>query len=82
MKLGIIGCGNIASYHLHSMQKAGFELHSISGTNNSLNAIKLSKKFKIKKVYSSSHEHIKSKEYDALLFLTPNNLLTFLKISI
>ena len=74
MKLGIIGCGKIAEYHLASMKKAGFELHSISGTNNSLNAIKLSKKFKIKKVYSSSHEHIKSKEYDALLFLTPNEV--------
>lgn len=71
MKLGIIGCGKIAEYHLSSMLKAGFELHSISGTINSSNAINLKKKFKINKVFSCTEDHIKSREYNALLFLTP-----------
>ena len=72
MKLGIIGCGKIAEYHLSSMLKAGFELHSISGTINSSNAINLKKKFNINKVFSCTKDHIKSREYNALLFLTPH----------
>ena len=71
LKLGIVGCGKIASYHLHSMKKAGFKLHSISGTNNSKNALELKKKFNIYKLFDSSKLHIQSKDYDALLFLTP-----------
>lgn len=74
MKLGIIGCGKIAPFHLFSMQKAGFELHSISGTYNSKNALYLKKKFNINKIFSSSKLHIRSKEYDALLFLTPHEV--------
>ena len=71
MKLGIVGCGKIASYHLHSMRKAGFKLYSISGTNNSKNAKILKKKFNIPKIFNDSKDHIDSKIYDALLFLTP-----------
>ena len=72
MKLGIIGCGKIAGYHLSSMRKAGFTLHSISGTNNSSNAVYLKEKFNINKVYSSTEQHINSGEYDCLLLLTPH----------
>lgn len=71
MKLGIVGCGKIASYHLHSMRKAGFKLHSISGKKNSKNAKILKKKFNIPKIFNDSKDHIDSKIYDALLFLTP-----------
>jgi|TARA_B100001093_G_scaffold323109_1_gene308296 predicted dehydrogenase len=71
MKLGIIGCGKIASYHIISMRKAGFKLHSISGTNNSKNAKKFKKKYNITKVFKNTKNLIESKEYDALLLLTP-----------
>jgi len=74
MKLGIIGCGKIAGYHLLSMQKAGFKLHSISGTNNSKNAKYLKKKYNITKAFSNTEDHIASKEYEALLFLTPHEI--------
>ena len=58
MKLGIVGCGKIASYHLLSMKKAGFKLHSISGTNNSVNAKYLKKKYNITKYFSDTKDHI------------------------
>ena len=69
MKLGIVGCGKIASYHLFSMKKAGFKLHSISGSDNSKNAVYLKQKFNISKVFSSTKQHLLSNEYDCLLFL-------------
>ena len=74
MKVGIIGCGKIAGYHLSSMKNAGFKLHSISGTNNSSNAKHLKKKYNITKVFSNTEDHISSDEYDALLFLTPHEI--------
>ena len=74
MRLGIIGCGSIAGHHLSSMRKAGFKLYSISGTNNSTNAKKLKKKYNIAKVFSNTKDHIASKEYDALLILTPQEV--------
>ncbi len=56
------------------MKNAGFKLHSISGTNNSKNAIYLKKKYNIAKVFNNTESHISSKEYDALLFLTPQEI--------
>ena len=85
IKIGLIGCGNIAKFHIPAFQKAGFLISAISGRNNSNGKLsKFSKENNISnaKIFSNSFELIKSNIWDALLICCPTeNSLEYLKIA-
>tara|TARA_B100000795_G_scaffold150551_1_gene112725 strand:+ start:1329 stop:2279 length:951 start_codon:yes stop_codon:yes gene_type:complete len=84
MKLGIIGCGNIAHFHLPAMVAVGFEISCISGRKNGLSTLrKFSKKFNIQNIYHDSYDLINHGEWDALLICCPiQNTIEYLKVAI
>tara|TARA_B100001540_G_C15759468_1_gene620949 strand:+ start:446 stop:1402 length:957 start_codon:yes stop_codon:yes gene_type:complete len=72
IKLGIIGCGNIASFHLPVMRKAGFKINALSGRPGGFETVKnFGKENNVNSCYENSFELIKSNCWDALLITCP-----------
>jgi predicted dehydrogenase len=72
IKLAVIGCGNIARFHIPAMRDAGFHISAISGSLNSKNVDVFAKEYGIDKAYNNPKELIKnSSEWNALLLLSP-----------
>ena len=68
IKIGIIGCGYIAHFHVQVFKKLNCYINSVSSRDNkSKNLIKFAKKYNINNIYSSSIEHIIQNKWDALL---------------
>lgn len=82
MKLAVIGCGNIAEFHINAMREVGFSIVSIAARVNSINVEAFSKKHNIQKIYKNPLDLLKSSsEWDALLLLTPASVMVeYLKI--
>jgi predicted dehydrogenase len=76
MKLGVIGAGKIIPFHLEAAQKAGFSMHAIMASQNSLNAERLASIFDFKHCYSTLSE-FKSNLHslDALLIAPKSEVL-------
>jgi predicted dehydrogenase len=81
--VAVIGCGNIAIFHIPAMRDAGFNIFSIAGSLNSNNAVKFAKKYDIDKVYNNPLDLINnSSEWDALLILSPvETVVDYLKLA-
>lgn len=81
--VAVIGCGNIAHFHIPAMRDAGFNIFSIAGSLNSKNAAKFAKKYDIDKVYNNPLDLINnSSEWDALLILSPvETVVDYLKLA-
>ena len=72
VNLAVIGCGNIAQFHIPAMIDVGFNIASIAGSLNSKNALTFARKYKINKVYNNPLDLIENEsEWDALLILSP-----------
>jgi len=72
LKIAIIGCGNIANFHIPAIRDAGFEISGIAGSLNSKNVETFAKKYDINKFYSNPVELIMNvSKWDALLLLSP-----------
>ena len=72
INLSIIGCGNIAEFHVRAMRDAGFNIVAIAGSLNSKNVSSFAKKHNISKVYQNPTDLIENvSEWDALLLLSP-----------
>ena len=84
-KIAIIGCGNIAKFHIPALKKVGITIVAISGRKNSYNKLlEFSKLNNLDncKIFSSSIELIHSDIWDALLICCPTkNSLEYLKIA-
>ncbi len=50
VKLAVIGCGNIAEFHINSIREVGFSIVSIAANLNSSNVEAFSKKNNIQKI--------------------------------
>ena len=85
IKIAIIGCGNIAKFHIPALKKVGISIIAISGRKNSYNKLlNFSKSNDLNncKIFSSSIELIHSDIWDALLICCPTeNSLEYLKIA-
>lgn len=83
MKLAVIGCGNIAEFHINAMRAVGFSIVSIAARANSSNVEAFSKKNNIKKIYKNPLDLLNSSsEWDALLLLIPASVMVdYLKIA-
>ena len=64
-RIGFIGAGSIAKYHIEAAQFAGFELFGICARPNSLNAAYLSNKYKFTQTINSI-EDLKNLKIDAV----------------
>lgn len=72
MKMGIIGCGSIASFHLPAMEKAGFKISALSGRPDGFKTVKnFALKHNVDLCYQNPFELIHSKNWDSLLICCP-----------
>jgi predicted dehydrogenase len=72
IRLAVIGCGNIAHFHIPAMTEVGFKISAIAGTFNSNRVGDFAKKYDIDRVYNDPIELIKNETaWDALLLLSP-----------
>jgi predicted dehydrogenase len=72
MRLALVGCGNIAGFHIPAMREAGFECVSVAGSVNSSKAKEFAKRHTISKVYADPVELLRdSSRWDALLLASP-----------
>lgn len=72
MNLAIIGCGNIAEFHVPAMKEAGFNIVAVAGSPNSRAVLTFAKKHNINKTYTHSKNLISDvNAWDALLILSP-----------
>jgi len=85
LKIAIIGCGNIAKFHVPALKKVGFSIVAISGKKNTHDKLlNFSKSNNLGqcKIFSSSLELIHSYIWDALLICCPTkNSLHYLRIA-
>tara|TARA_Y100001970_G_scaffold284775_1_gene402868 strand:+ start:5759 stop:6718 length:960 start_codon:yes stop_codon:yes gene_type:complete len=51
LKIGLIGCGKIAGFHVDSLRAAGFIVLAVAGRKNSKNVNFFAKKYKIKDIW-------------------------------
>ena len=84
MRVSVIGCGNIANFHIPAMRDAGFEISAIAGSLNSKNVDDFAKKHDISKIYTNPIELIENvSEWDALLFLSPvSTIVDYLELAV
>lgn len=84
MRVSVIGCGNIAHFHIPAMRDAGFEISAIAGSLNSKNVDDFAKKHDISKVYTNPIELIENvSEWDALLLLSPvSTIVDYLELAV
>jgi len=76
MRLGIIGCGNIAGFHVSAMRVAGFEISAVAGSYNSSTVEAFATKYGIPKFYLDPKELISDESsWDALLLLVPTSVM-------
>lgn len=71
MKLAMMGCGNIANFHAPALKKAGFDIISVAGSNNSSTVADFAHNHGIPKIFSNPVELVESDEWDALLIASP-----------
>ena len=83
INLAVVGCGNIAHFHIPAMRDVGFNISAIAGSLNSKNVVKFAKKYNISKVYNDPLGLIEdSSEWDALLVLSPTEtVVDYLKLA-
>lgn len=82
MRLALVGCGNIADFHLPAMREAGFDCVSVAGSVNSTRAREFANRHGIKNTYSDPVELIyDSSCWDALLLASPvSTMLDYIKL--
>ena len=71
MKIGIIGAGGMANYHIPGFQSAGAEIAAIADVNKAA-AQRVADKFGIPTVHDSIAKMIKTEKLDAVSIITPN----------
>ena len=83
LNLALIGAGEIANFHMPSMQAVGFNISSVASSKNSKTINNFAKKYKIPKIYSDPSDLIKnSSDWDALLITSPTTFnINYLKKS-
>ena len=77
-KLAIIGCGNIARFHIPAMQSSGFIIAAISGRPNSIDYLEgFASELKLNKtkIYNDPNDLICSDEWDAILLSCPTDVI-------
>ena len=77
-KLAIIGCGNIARFHLPAMQACGFSISAISGRPGSSEYLKkFASDFRLSdvEIYSNPVNLINSGTWDAILLSCPTDVM-------
>ena len=84
IKLAVIGCGNIAQFHLPAMSDVGFDIVSIAGSKNSKNVYNIAKKYDINKVFNDPADTLKKPaDWDALLILSPvSTIVDYLELAV
>ena len=84
--LAIVGCGNIAKFHVPAMKAAGFNISAISGrpgTADYLNSFARELKLPEAVIFNDSNTLLTSDNWDALLLCCPTNLtLTYIRTAV
>ena len=72
-KIAIIGCGNIANFHIECLKNNGFEVKYAASTKNSKTIKKFAKRHKINQYFNDPLDMISrvSNKVDAYLICTP-----------
>jgi hypothetical protein len=70
-KIALLGCGNIANFHIPALVEAGFEIVGVSGRKNSKTVEVFANKYGIDKYYNDPIDLIKSDRWDCLVIATP-----------
>ena len=83
MRLALVGCGNIADFHIPAMREAGFDCVSVAGSINSWRAKEFAKRHTISKVYADPVELLRdSSSWDALLLVSPvSTMIDYIKLA-
>ena len=71
MKLGFIGAGQMANEHARAFKALGNEIVAVSATPTSNNIEMFSRKYNVKKQYSSHINLFENEKIDALIVTTP-----------
>lgn len=75
-RLGIIGSGSVSKFHIEAAKEVGFEVNSISASNNSLSAKKMSEGYQINNYFAKTEDLIESNSFDCLSVLTQPHITT------
>lgn len=85
-KLAILGCGNIARFHVPAMKSSGFKISAISGrpkTEDYLNNFALEFGLKDTIIFGDPIDLIESDNWDAILISCPANvMLNYLELAL
>jgi len=70
IRLGVIGCGDIAHFHIPAFQKVGFYINCIASSPNSKKIEECAEKHNIDNAYKDPKDLINSDDWDALLIIS------------
>ena len=71
LRIGMIGCGRIAKFHVAAMTEAGLKITAVSGSPGSKNAVSFAKKYEIPVTCENPTELLKlTAELDGILICT------------
>jgi predicted dehydrogenase len=71
LKIAIIGCGNIAEFHVPALRSVGFEIAYVASSLNSSTVGEFANRHSIDNVFKNPIDLIESHEWDALLIASP-----------
>lgn len=71
MRLAILGCGNIAKFHITAMRKAGFKIVSAASRKDSTSIREFVTTFGISEAFRDPQDLLASHRWDALLVAIP-----------
>ena len=66
MKIGFIGCGNIAPYHANVLKELDVNIVAVSARENSPNIVLFSDKYNVRSQYNQWQKMVENEELDAL----------------
>src|ERR1035437_5445630 len=75
MKIGFIGCGNIAHAHADVLEYLGHKISAVSSRPSSKNMDLFSKKYKVPSVYDNWKEMLEKEKLDALWVIPSWNII-------
>ena len=73
VRVGLIGAGGMASYHISGFRKAGAEVVAVAATRLA-SAETCARKYGIPHAYASADEMLSKEELDAVSVMTPNHV--------
>lgn len=82
MKIGIIGSGNIAPFHIEAILANGLDLAYLASSPNSIRGRQLAEKYKVPNFFNNAQDLIANSDWDGLVIVASTEVsLAYLEIA-